>query len=112
MPDGYETLDATSQLRVEQHALRHPDADLTSKRAKEASYSRIRREGDTGIYWMAGLSRDTPPVAAQAHSGVQLIPLKHDEFGDRTPAGVTSSGRATTTMTVVPVRTAATSTAQ
>ena len=82
MPDGYETLDATSQLRVEQHALRHPDADLTSKRAKEASYSRIRREGDTGIYWMAGLSRDTPPVAAQAHSGVQLIPLKHDEFGE------------------------------
>ena len=34
------------------------------------------------MHGMCGLSRDTPPVTVRAHSGVQLIPLKHDEFGE------------------------------
>jgi 8-oxo-dGTP pyrophosphatase MutT (NUDIX family) len=82
VPDGHIELDATSQLRVERYALRHPGVDLTHQRTKEARRSRVRREHDIVVHAAGGLSHEKPLVAAQAHSGVQLIPLKHDEFGD------------------------------
>ena len=74
-------LDATSQLRVERYALRHPGVDLTHQRTKEARRSRYRREHDIVAHADGGLSHEKPLVAAQAHGGVQLVPLKHDEFG-------------------------------
>ena len=80
--DASTELDAVAQLRVEKYAKRHPGADLTHARAAAAQGSAVRRESDIGVHHMAGLSRDSPPVAARPRSAVQLIPLKHDEFGE------------------------------
>ena len=82
VPDDAVELDATSQLRVERYALRHPGVDLADQRTKEARRSRLRRERDVVVHAAGGLAYEKPLVAAQAHSGVQLVPLKHDEFGE------------------------------
>ena len=82
VPDDSIELDATSQLRVERYALRHPGVDLTHQRTKEARRSRFRRGSDVVVHAEGGLAHERPLVAAQAHSGVQMVPLKHDEFGE------------------------------